>query len=75
MIAPPAAALTAQESKCAGRGPKRSVQRRIACLMVEYRGYRRSPDDHDVPWDWNAFGATLMQFFGETGVVPDANRS
>lgn len=28
-----------------------------------------SPDDHDVPWDWGAFGATLMQFYRETGVA------
>jgi fermentation-respiration switch protein FrsA (DUF1100 family) len=28
-----------------------------------------SPDDHDVPWDWNAFGATLMQFYRDSGEV------
>lgn len=29
-----------------------------------------TPDDHDVPWNWNAFGATLMQFYRETGEAP-----
>ena len=28
-----------------------------------------SPDDHDVPWDWNSFGATLMQFYRDTEFV------
>jgi uncharacterized protein len=28
-----------------------------------------SPDDHDVPWDWNAFGATLMQFYRDAGEI------
>ena len=28
-----------------------------------------SPDDHDVPWDWSTFGATLMHFYADTGVV------
>jgi uncharacterized protein len=27
-----------------------------------------SPDDHDVPWDWSAFGATLMLFYEEHGM-------
>jgi uncharacterized protein len=27
-----------------------------------------SPDDHDVPWDWNTFGATLMRFYEEHGM-------
>ena len=31
-----------------------------------------SPDDHDVPWDWSAFGATLMQFYRETSIVASA---
>lgn len=25
--------------------------------------------DHDVPWDWPAFGSTLMQFYRDTGEV------
>lgn len=24
-----------------------------------------SPDDHDIPWDWNTFAATLTQFYNE----------
>lgn len=28
-----------------------------------------SPDDHDVPWDWNTFAATLTQFYTETGII------
>jgi fermentation-respiration switch protein FrsA (DUF1100 family) len=50
--------------------------RRLAALAGD-RGQLviASPDDHDVPWDWNAFGATLMQFYRKTGVAPDANRA
>ena len=28
-----------------------------------------TPDDHDVPWDWNTFAATPMQFYRETGLT------
>ena len=45
---------------------------RLAAIAGE-RGHLAivSPDDHDVPWDWSAFGATLMQFYGEAGMVGD----
>jgi uncharacterized protein len=28
-----------------------------------------SPDDHDVPWNWQTFGASLMEFYTQTGMV------
>lgn len=31
-----------------------------------------SPDDHDVPWNWQSFGATLLDFYRETGVIRPA---
>jgi fermentation-respiration switch protein FrsA (DUF1100 family) len=43
--------------------------RRLAAMAGE-RGQLVVVDaDHDVPWDWNAFGATLMQFYRDTGEV------
>jgi fermentation-respiration switch protein FrsA (DUF1100 family) len=29
-----------------------------------------TPDDHDVPWNWQTFGATLMDFYRTTGIAP-----
>jgi hypothetical protein len=47
-----------------------SQGRRLAAVAGE-RGHLVivSPADHDAPWDWNAFGAALMQFYREIGVV------
>ena len=45
--------------------------RRLAATAGERgRFVMVTPDDHDVPWNWSAFGATLMQFYRETGEAP-----
>jgi fermentation-respiration switch protein FrsA (DUF1100 family) len=31
-----------------------------------------TPDDHDVPWNWQSFGASLLAFYRETGVLTPA---
>ncbi len=44
--------------------------RRLAALAGDRaRLVVMTPDDHDVPWDWNAFSATLMQFYRDNGEV------
>lgn len=44
--------------------------RRLAALAgPRARLVVATPDDHDVPWDWNTFGATLIQFYRENGLT------
>ncbi len=44
--------------------------RRLAALAgPRARLVVATPDDHDAPWDWNTFGATLIQFYRENGLT------
>jgi uncharacterized protein len=52
--------------------PTRHAQRLAAAAGDRAHLVILSPDDHDIPWDWNAFGATLMQFYHERGMIAPA---
>lgn len=52
--------------------PIAHARRLVAATEGRARLVVLSPDDHDIPWDWSAFAATLMDFYQESGLAESA---